>query len=383
GAAAAETRSSSAGARSKSGRARRGEPRGPRSGRPKARRASSLERGLDCQRSHREDLLNRHAGPGWAGCWPTRQPHVCSVGGARDESVRPARARARGSCHMSTSTSPEFADLFGAPAVVFAWAPGRVNLIGDHTDYQGGLVLPLALRRGTRIDLRPRSDDLVRLFSANLPETGMRQYQLGAEHRAGDWADYVRGITAELRAAGYAIAGFDALVTSDLPVGSGLSSSGALEVSALRALCRGFALALDDKTIAHLARRAETELVGVPACVMDQIACSVGDPSHALFLDTRSLLFDRVTIPAALDFVVIDAGIPHRDGETGYRRRRQEAEQAAFELDVPLLRDLTVQDLARLTSLPPLLARRVRHVVTENTRVPAFRAALGREDRDE
>lgn len=284
---------------------------------------------------------------------------------------------------MSTSTSPEFADLFGAPAVVFAWAPGRVNLIGDHTDYQGGLVLPLALRRGTRIDLRPRSDDLVRLFSTNLPEAGMRQYQLGAEHRAGDWADYVRGITAELRAAGHAIAGFDALVTSDLPVGSGLSSSGALEVSALRALCRGFALTLDDKTIAHLARRAETELVGIPAGVMDQIACSVGDPSHALFLDTRSLAFDRVTIPAALDFVVIDAGIPHREGDTGYRRRRQEAEQAAFELDVPLLRDLTVQDLARLTSLPPLLARRVRHVVTENTRVPAFRAALGREDRVE
>ena len=284
---------------------------------------------------------------------------------------------------MSPSSLPDFTDLFGAPAAATAWAPGRVNLIGDHTDYQGGLVLPLALRHGTRVDLRPRTDDQVRLFSANLPEAGLCAYRLGAEHRAGDWADYVRGLTAELRAAGHAIGGFDALVTSDLPVGSGLSSSAALEVSALRALCRGFGLSLDDKAIAHLARRAETELVGVPAGVMDQIACSVGDPMHALFLDTRSLAFDRVTIPAPLQFLVIDAGIPHRNADTGYRQRRREAEQAAFELGVPSLRDLTVDDLARVSSLPPLLARRARHVVTENVRVAAFRAALGRDDRDE
>jgi galactokinase len=258
-----------------------------------------------------------------------------------------------------------------------------VNLIGDHTDYQGGLVFPLALRRGTRFELRPRADDLVRLFSANLPDAGLRTYRLGEEHRAGDWDDYVRGVTAELRMAGYAIGGFDALVTSDLPVGSGLSSSAALEVAALRALRRAFDLALDDKSIAHLARRAETELVGVPVGVMDQIACSVGDPTHALFLDTRSLAFERVAIPPSLQFLVIDSAIPHRNAETGYRQRRHEAEQAADELGVPTLRDVTIEDLARVTCLPPPLGRRVRHVVTENARVAAFRAALDRQDEHE
>jgi galactokinase len=183
--------------------------------------------------------------------------------------------------------------------------------------------------------------------------------------------------------AGHPVEGFDALVTSDLPVGSGLSSSAALEVSMLRALCRAFGLALDDRTIAHLARRAESELVGVPVGVMDQIACSVGDPTHALFLDTRSLAFDRVSIPAPLQFLVIDAGLPHRNADTGYRQRRQEAETAADELGVPLLRDLTVEDLGRVTHLPPVLARRARHIVTENTRVAAFREALARDDRDE
>ncbi|MFL5308046.1 MAG: galactokinase, partial [Polyangia bacterium] len=283
---------------------------------------------------------------------------------------------------MLPSTSTSFDDLFGGPAALSAWAPGRVNLIGEHTDYQGGFVLPLALQRGTRVELRPREDDVVRVFSANIPDGGVRSYRLGTEHRAHDWADYVRGVTAEARAAGYAIGGFDALVTSNLPVGSGLSSSAALEVALLRALRRAFDLALDDRAVAHLGRRAETELVGAPIGVMDQMASSLGDPAHALFLDTRSLAFERMALPAGLQVLVIDSGIPHRNAGGGYRQRRSEAERAALELGVPQLRDLTVEDLPRIAGLPSPLNRRARHVVTENARVLAFRASLESGDLD-
>ncbi|HXJ18666.1 MAG TPA: galactokinase [Polyangia bacterium] len=277
---------------------------------------------------------------------------------------------------MSESSSPSFAELFGAPPSLSAWAPGRVNLIGEHTDYQGGFVMPLALHRGTRVQMRARDDDRVRVYSAADPEAGVRSYRLGGEERAHDWADYVRGVTAEARAAGYAIRGFDALVTSDLPMGGGLSSSAALEVSVLRALRRAFDLALDDKTLARLARRAETELVGVPVGVMDQMASSLGDPTHALFLDTRSLAWERIELPPEVNVLIVDPRIPHRNADSAYRLRRRESEQAALELGVPQLRDLTVEDLPGISALPEPLNRRARHVVTENARVLAFRSAL-------
>lgn len=277
---------------------------------------------------------------------------------------------------MSGSTSPSFADLFGAPPALSTWAPGRVNLIGEHTDYQGGFVMPMALQRGTRVQMRARDDERVRVYSAAEPDAGVRTYRLGGEQRTHDWADYVRGVTAEARTAGYAIRGFDALVTSDLPMGGGLSSSAALEVSVLRALRRTFDLALDDKTLAQLARRAETELVGVPVGVMDQMASSLGDPTHALFLDTRSLAWERLELPAEVEVLVIDPRLPHRNAESAYRERRRQAEQAALELGVPELRDVTIEDLPRIASLPEPLNRRARHIVTENARVLAFRAAL-------
>ena len=277
---------------------------------------------------------------------------------------------------MSESSSPSFAQLFGAPPLLSTWAPGRVNLIGEHTDYQGGFVLPLALQRGTRVQMRARDGAEVRVYSAAEPAAGVRSYRLGGEQRAHDWADYVRGVTAEARAAGYAIGGFDALITSDLPIGAGLSSSAALEVSVLRALRRAFDLALDDKTLAHLARRAETELVGVPVGVMDQMVSSLGDPTHALFLDTRSLAWERIELPREVEVVVIDSGISHRNADSAYRQRRREVERAALELGVPQLRDLTIEDLPRIARLPEPLNRRARHVVTENARVLAFRAAL-------
>jgi galactokinase len=274
--------------------------------------------------------------------------------------------------------SADFAELFGRPPLLAAWAPGRVNLIGDHTDYQGGYVLPLALHRGTRVELAPRACRTVRVFSASEPAAGVLTYELGDEQRRHDWADYVRGVTASVQQEGYAIRGFDARVTSDLPVGSGLSSSAALEVAMLRAMRRGFDLALDDVKLALLGRRAETDFVGVPVGVMDQMASSLGDPRSALFLDTRTLAFQRVGLPPSLQVVVVESGIPHRNADSGYRTRRREAEQAARALGVAALRDLGTDDLGRIDGLPEPLRRRARHVVTENARVLAFRVALER-----
>jgi galactokinase len=278
------------------------------------------------------------------------------------------------------TAADRFAEVFaGAPAAI-AWAPGRVNLIGEHTDYQGGLVLPLATFRGTRAELRPRDDDLVRAYSDQRASTGVASFRLGAEERRGEWIDYVQGVTAALRAASYALRGFEVRVTSNLPVGAGLSSSAALEVSVLRALRRAFGLALDDRTIAALAHRAETQLVGVAIGVMDQMVCSLGDPERAFFLDTRSLRWQELPLPSAVRVIMIDSGIPHRNAESGYGQRRRQVEEAARALGVEQLRDLSLDDLPRVMTLPEPLGRRARHVVTENARTAAFKEALERGD---
>ncbi|HVR60868.1 MAG TPA: galactokinase [Polyangia bacterium] len=269
-----------------------------------------------------------------------------------------------------------FENLFGGAATVDAWCPGRVNLIGEHTDYQAGLVLPVALSLGTRVELRPRGDDTVRVFSASQAAAGVVSFRVSAESKRGDWVDYLQGVTAAGRAAGLRMSGFDARITTDLPVGGGLASSAALQVALLRALRAGLQLPADDFTLAQLAHQAETTFVGVPVGWMDQLACSFGDPTHALFLDTRTLAWQKVALPDGLRLVVIESGIPHRNADGGYRERRRQVEEAARLLGVAVLRDLSPADLPRVMRLPDPLDRRARHVITENARVLAFRQAL-------
>ena len=271
---------------------------------------------------------------------------------------------------------PDFQLLFGASADITAWAPGRVNLIGEHTDYQGGLVLPVPLHQGTTVALHVRPGSTARVFSASQPADGVLAFELGAETPGRRWVDYVQGVTAALGDSGHLVAGFDALITSELPMGAGVSSSAALEIALLRALRSAFALAIDDRTLAKLAWQAETDFVGVPVGMMDQMACSLGTPGQALFLDTRSLDWQIVPVPPAVRILVIDSGIPHRNADSGYRQRRDEVEEAARRLGVAQLRDITADDLGRVLALPEPLRQRARHVVTENARVLAFRAAL-------
>jgi galactokinase len=267
-----------------------------------------------------------------------------------------------------TTAHPAFEELFGIPGRVRADAPGRVNLIGEHTDYNGGYVLPIAIPQRTHVEAARRPGDVVRLWSAQAPESGIIAYTLGAEVADGRWADYVKGMTLAL--AGYgALHGFDARIESDVPVGSGLSSSAALEIAIGRALRELFALAIDDVALAVAGRRAENDLVGAPVGIMDQMAASLADTTAALFLDTRTLAYSRVTIPPSAALIVIDSGLTHRHAGGEYATRRRECAEAAAALGVGELRDVAADRMPEIDRLPAPLDRRARHVVTENQRV--------------
>lgn len=263
-----------------------------------------------------------------------------------------------------------FVELFGVEPQASAWAFGRVNLIGEHTDYNGGFVLPALIPQSTVATIAPRADGGVRVWSRELSlGHAVEAYTFGAEKPRRTWVDYVQGVTAALARAGHRVSGFDLALASDVPLGSGLSSSAALEVALLRALRQQFALPIDDLEIAQLGRAAETDFVGAPIGIMDQMASSLAQPAVALFIDTRTLTTEPVALPDGTALVVINSGVAHNHAHGDYRTRRAECERAAALLGVAELRDLGIDDLDRLGSLPPPLDRRARHVVTENQRV--------------
>jgi galactokinase len=261
-------------------------------------------------------------------------------------------------------TPAAFVQAFGRPCEALARAPGRVNLLGEHTDYNDGYVLPTAIGLHTEIALARRDDGRVVAVSETLGERG--EYVLGQEERRGGFVDYVAGVTRSLATHGHAIEGFDALVRSTVPVGSGLSSSAALEVALLRALRVRFSLQLDDAALARLAHWGETRHVGVPVGLLDPMACSLADEDTALFLDVRTLAFERVALPESAEIAVVDSGVAHQHAGGDYRKRREECERAAARLGVASLRDATLE---QLPALPEPLQRRARHVITENARV--------------
>jgi galactokinase len=273
--------------------------------------------------------------------------------------------------------SESFSSLFGREPQVQTDAPGRVNLIGEHTDYNDGFVLPLAIPQRTRVELAVRDDTLVRAWSANVDQNEkIHEYRLGEETPVQVWLDYVQGVTQAAQRDGHELKGFDVRIESDVPLGSGLSSSAALEVSLLRALREAFHLKMDDIEIAQLGQRAENDFVGAPVGIMDQMAASLADETTALFLDTRSLEYEKVPLPAESELVVINSGISHNHAAGEYRTRKQECERAAELLGVHQLRDLNNLDLWRLATLPEPLDRRARHVITENARVRSAVSAM-------
>src|SRR5581483_143906 len=205
-------------------------------------------------------------------------------------------------------------------------------------------------------------------------------YKLGAEIPTRDWLDYVQGVTRILASEGHPLKGFDARIVSSVPLGSGLSSSASLTVSLMRALRSAFALQLDDLTLAQIGQRVENEFVGARVGIMDPMAASLADEGTALFLDARSLQYQRVPLPKGADLVVLHSGVVHRHAAGDYNTRRRECEQACTLLGVRQLRDLSSSDLPRISQLPEPLNRRARHVVTEDDRVLAAVEAMRADD---
>ena len=272
-----------------------------------------------------------------------------------------------------SGTADEFGSVHGRAPEVTWYAPGRVNLIGEHTDYNDGFVLPLGIPLGITVAAARRVDDTLRIASRQEPDDVVEVALDGLEPGAVvGWSSYVAGIAWSLREDGVRVTGADLLVDGAMPVGAGLSSSAALECAAAGALLDLAGETRPLATVALLAQRAENDFVGMPCGVMDQFASTHARAGHLLLLDTRTLAVEQIPFDLAaegLELLVVDTRAPHRlvDGE--YAARRGSCEEAARLLGVPALRD--VEDLpAALEALTDeTLRRRVRHVVTENGRV--------------
>ncbi|MET0858742.1 MAG: galactokinase [Telluria sp.] len=262
------------------------------------------------------------------------------------------------------------ATFFGGPPDVHASAPGRVNLLGEHTDYNDGFMLPVATPQLTEVAISISEDELFHVYSVTLDE-GV-EYASDARPPAG-FARYIEGCIRLVQAAGVTVPPLRVYVSTDLPVGAGLSSSAALEVATLRALRSLLAFELDDVALARIAQRAEIEYAEVNCGIMDQMAASLADQRHMLFIDARTLAHRLRPLPPGSELIVIDSGVPRTLAASRYNERRAECEQAARLLGVAALRD--VADPAQVDTLPAPLRQRARHVVGENLRV--LEAAAG------
>jgi galactokinase len=277
----------------------------------------------------------------------------------------------------------EFARRFGTAPALIARAPGRVNLIGDHTDYNDGFVLPMAIDRAVWIALRPRRDARVLLHSLDFDQG--TEFDLADDLTRGrGWQEYVRGIAWALRercAAGTTPSGWEGVVAGDVPLGAGLSSSAALELATARAFAGVCGLAWNATEMALLAQRAENQWVGVNCGIMDQLISSAGEAGHALLIDCRSLETTSVAIPDSVAVAVLDTGTRRGLVDSAYNERRARCEAAARFFGVRALRDVSgVTFAAHEAEMDPVTRRRARHVIAENARTVAAADALSRGD---
>ncbi|MEQ8677410.1 MAG: galactokinase [Aggregatilineales bacterium] len=259
-------------------------------------------------------------------------------------------------------------------------APGRVNLIGEHTDYNDGFVLPMAINRASWIALSPRDDTIISVYSIDFDEqiefnlTDLRQ-------DTPSWAEYVKGVTWALQEANYTLKGWQGVIAGDVPIGAGLSSSAALELAVARA-----SLALNNASwnaakMAKLAQHAENDWVGVKCGIMDQMISAAGKSDHALLIDCRSLETQLAPLPTNTVVVVMDTGTRRGLVDSAYNERRAQCEAAAKFFNVPALRDLDIATFEREgNKLDDIIRRRARHIITENDRVLEAKIAMDNDD---
>jgi len=260
-------------------------------------------------------------------------------------------------------------------------APGRVNLIGEHTDYNLGFVLPIALDLATSIETQPATDGMLRVWSARKnEERAWTVRDINSIGPAKHWSDYVVGVARQLISRGVDIPSLNLKITSDVPEGYGLSSSAALEVAAAFAILQG--REFDRLEIARLCQRAEVDFVGTPCGIMDQFVAVFGHEHAALRIDCRSLEYETVALPNNVEIVAVNSMVKHELGASAYRTRVEECALAVDSIarlypEVRSLRDATISQVEEVP-MPRVIMRRARHIVTENKRVELFVNAAAR-----
>ncbi len=266
-------------------------------------------------------------------------------------------------------TRSESERLSGSPCEAVVRAPGRVNLIGEHTDYNQGFVLPMAIDRWTTIALRPVSGNVVRIHSLDFGESASFSLEeLDVEEVPG-WIRYARGMASAMAEHGLALCGWEGVMASNVPIGAGLSSSASMELAVARAFCQVSSWKWDPKLMAQLAQRAENRWVGVNCGIMDQLISACGVEGQALLVDCRDLSTRPVAVPQGCRIVVLDTNKRRTLGDSAYNERRAQCQQAAQICGASSLRDVSESLLLeREPKMPPVVFRRGRHVLSENAR---------------
>ncbi len=276
----------------------------------------------------------------------------------------------------------------GGPSGVFS-APGRVNLIGEHTDYAGGFVMPAAIDFATVAAIGPRTDGIVSIYSSNFDETVEHSLDAIPAKGSGHWSAYPLGILQVLGERGIAVPAFSLSIYGDVPLGAGLSSSASIEIATMAALLAAAGTTLPKPEMAKLAQKAENGYVGANTGIMDQFIACEGKRDHALLLDCRSLETKLAPIPPSLNLIICNTMVKHSHAGGEYNTRRAEVEQATAVLrahrpEIALLRDATLDDLKQWGSeMPPNALKRARHIISDSLRAQEAAAALDRGDLQE
>ena len=281
-------------------------------------------------------------------------------------------------------TREVFRDTFGQSPALSVQAPGRVNLIGEHTDYNGGFVLPCAINYQTVISGSPRQDSTVQVVALDYAgETDQFRLDLPIFPNLGmPWANYVRGVIKLLLAHGHVLQGANLVISGNVPQGAGLSSSASLEVATAQFFNQLCGLQIDPTTLALIGQQAENQFVGCNCGIMDQLISARGQAGHALLIDCRSLETRPVAMPDDLAVLIVNSNIQRGLVGSEYNTRRQQCEAAAHHFNVPALRDVDLATLnAECNRLDPVVARRARHIITDSQRAIDLSAALECGDR--
>ncbi|MEP1142275.1 MAG: galactokinase [Henriciella sp.] len=271
------------------------------------------------------------------------------------------------------NTASAFEEIFGAPPLITASAPGRVNLIGEHTDYNGGAVLPAALHRRTEVALARNDTNQIAIRSSRFPDRIERPV---GDPKRGDWTDYAVGALGKASKLGWLQGGINLFIESDVPDGAGVSSSAALITAILRAAAIVGQVATTPVEIAKHARAVENDYIGMPCGIMDQMAVGLADYGKALALDTDDLSYDVIDIPADWGFAVIHSGVRRELADGRYKARFEECQQAADLLKTNKLCRLDQRQALAMAELPENLRKRTRHVMTEHKRTVEASAAM-------